>query len=115
MMLAPGAAGLWLLQWATADHPLLGHGPVQAGLHAMANPGTALLFMVACGRAILNLGLPAGVPADATEPPPLPIQRLGPHAEHRVHRAAGQAATLAELQRHVARDRGSRGPRPLPG
>lgn len=66
MMLALGAAGLWLLQWATADHPLLGHGPVQAGLHVTATLGTALLFVLAGGRAVLNLGLSAGLGLDPT-------------------------------------------------
>ncbi|MFC7610288.1 mechanosensitive ion channel domain-containing protein [Teichococcus aestuarii] len=65
-LLAAGSAGLWLLSWLAEDHLLLGHGPVQAGLRIGATLGTALLVVMAGGRAVLGLGLSAGLGLEPT-------------------------------------------------
>lgn len=65
-LLAAASAGLWLLSWLAEDHLLLGHGPVQAGLRIGATLGTALLVVMAGGRAVLGLGLSAGLGVEPT-------------------------------------------------
>ncbi|WP_176559812.1 mechanosensitive ion channel family protein [Teichococcus rhizosphaerae] len=65
-VLATLCAGLWLLSWLAEDHLLLGGGPVQSGLRVAATLSTALLVVLGGGRAVLGLGLSAGLGVEPT-------------------------------------------------
>lgn len=65
-LLALLATCLWLLHRLAAGHPLFGHGPVHDGLRVGATLATALLAVLAGGRAILRLGLSNGLGLEPT-------------------------------------------------
>ncbi|MXP61781.1 mechanosensitive ion channel [Roseomonas sp. M0104] len=65
-LLALLAAALWALYWASADNLLLGSGPVHGGVRIAATLLTALLVVLSGGRAVLGLGLAAGLGVEPT-------------------------------------------------